>query len=75
MDQWTMRQSSLELQLMIKQSTNNASSFSPVHSASFLFQRSMCEFVLCGLSLIIVNSLFSPTGALLAVGEYSQGNH
>lgn len=28
MDQWTMRQSSLELQLMIKQSTNNASFFS-----------------------------------------------
>lgn len=25
MDQWTMRQSSLELQLMIKQSTNNVS--------------------------------------------------
>lgn len=27
MDQWTMRQSSLELQLMIKQSTNNVIGF------------------------------------------------
>ena len=27
MDQWTMRQSSLELQLMIKQSTNSVSVF------------------------------------------------
>lgn len=36
MDQWTMRQSSLELQLMIKQSTNNASSFFPVNLVWFL---------------------------------------
>lgn len=35
MDQWTMRQSSLELQLMIKQSTNNASSFCAAFRRNF----------------------------------------
>lgn len=38
MDQWTMRQSSLELQLMIKQSTNNVSLCFSVHQNHYVFK-------------------------------------
>lgn len=63
MDQWTMRQSSLELQLMIKQSTNNVGQ---------RFFKKAATIVCClsqnSLALFLIYYL---TGAVLTVGKHS----
>lgn len=71
MDQWTMRQSSLELQLMIKQSTNNVS----VICLFWVFKKKQHNR---GISVIRHIRLFLicfPLGTLLSLGEHSQGHY
>lgn len=72
MDQWTMRQSSLELQLMIKQSTNNVSVIclfwvflkKKQHNRGISVIRHIRLFLIC-----------FPLGTLLSLGEHSQGHY
>lgn len=71
MDQWTMRQSSLELQLMIKQSTNNVS----VICLFWVFKKK--NNIIVGFLLSDISDYFLcfPLGTLLSLGEHSQGHY